>query len=318
MSVVPTIPFDQRIRGGVYGALVGDALGVPVEFKARSYLDTDPVVDMRGWGTWNQRPGTWSDDGSLLLCTVEGLLGSFSLEKMGELYVRWMGSGYWSARDAVFDIGATTTLALERLRAGESAEHSGGDDEQHNGNGSLMRILPAGLRYAHCQREQLSLRAMAISAITHAHPRSQLACALYGAIAAEVMAGVTLREAVRGAAISTRGLFEGRPAERAWFARILDGSLFDLPRSELMSTGYVIDTLESSLWCVYQNNDYASAVLAAVNLGGDADTTGCVTGGLAGVMYGSGAIPRPWLETLPKREAIDGLLNRFVEACAGN
>jgi len=311
----PTPTFADRIRGGVYGALVGDALGVPVEFKGRDDLARNPVAEMRSGGMWGQLAGTWSDDGAMLLCTAEASIGDFSAAHFGRLYVKWMRHAYWSARDDVFDIGGTTHRALSALADGLAIETVGEASEGSNGNGSLMRTLPLALRYAKQERESLIERAMAVSAITHAHPRAKLACALYCVIASELAKGVELGTALSTAAADLSPEWTRFPKERGWFARILDGSLFGLPRNELSSTGYVIDTLESSLWCVFQHKDFASAVLAAVNLGGDTDTTGCVTGGLAGVIYGYRAIPTEWIEALPKCSEIESLLQRFGAAC---
>ena len=149
MSASPVISQKDRILGGLWGSLVGDALGVPVEFKDRATVQLDPVRDMREFGTHRQPRGTWSDDSSMLLCTADSLLNhEFSLADMGERFVRWMNEGIWTAHGDVFDMGGTTCTALMRIAKGMPAEQAGGLHEDSNGNGSLMRILPAALRFA--------------------------------------------------------------------------------------------------------------------------------------------------------------------------
>lgn len=308
----------DRIRGGIYGALVGDALGVPVEFTGRTDRDEDAVAEMRSGGMWGQLPGTWSDDGAMLLCTAEAAIGDFSLPRFGKLYVRWMQSGYWSARGDVFDIGGTTARALTRLADGLPIDTVGGTGEGENGNGSLMRTLPLALRFSRESADVLIANAMNVSAITHAHPRSKIACAMHCLIAAALLDGTEIGSAVDAVRPRLEPLWVRHPKEKPWFARMLNKRLFGLSRNELCSTGYVIDTLESSLWCISHYGDFSSAILAAVNLGGDTDTTGCVTGGLAGVLHGYDAIPREWIDAIPRRAEIESLLARFIPACAGS
>src|SRR5262245_20405496 len=126
----------ERILGGLWGSLVGDALGVPVEFKDRAILQADPVTGLRGYGTHQQPPGTWSDDGALLLCTVDSLLtAEFDTTDMGQRFVNWCKRGLWTAWGDAFDIGMATSDALRRIENGVPAENAGGRGEYDNGNG---------------------------------------------------------------------------------------------------------------------------------------------------------------------------------------
>lgn len=305
-----------RIRGALYGALVGDALGVPVEFSTRAKRDADPVHDMRGNGTWNQLSGTWSDDGALLLCAADTLVEGFDLERMASAFVRWMKQGEWAARGNVFDIGHTTKAALDLVHSGCPADLAGGDGEQSNGNGSLMRILPVALKFADTAPATLASHAMSASTITHRHIRSQLACAYYCLVAQRLLLGEPIENACGGAAISFRAILAKHPVEQEIFARVLSPEFAKEPRASIRSGGYVINTLEASLWCLRNHSDFASTVLASVNLGGDTDTTGCVTGGLAGVHYGFSALPPAWIDRLPRRVDLYNLFDRFKRACS--
>ena len=311
-SVPPVVA--ARIRGGILGALIGDALGVPVEFQPRAARVADPVTNMRGFGTYNQPPGTWSDDGALLLCTAEAVLEGLDPERAGRLYLRWWREGHWAAHGKVFDIGNTTQAALARLEAGVPAEQAGGAGEADNGNGSLMRILPVALRFAAETPAVVARHAMRLSAVTHRHARSQLACAMYCFVAQELLRGIAPAEAWRNAVASFQPLLAEHPTDTAAFARVCGEDFASLAETQIQSGGYVINTLEAALWCLLQGGSFPDIVRRAVNLGGDTDTTGCVVGGLAGVWLGIDAIPGEWRNSLAKDPPIEGLIERFVAA----
>ena len=305
----------QRQLGGLWGAIVGDALGVPVEFTSREERRRDPVTDMRGYGTYRQPPGTWSDDSSLLLCTVEALCEQeYRAERLAGLFLAWQEWGYWTPHGSVFDIGIATQKALACLRDGMAPEEAGGAGEGDNGNGSLMRILPVALRYAGAPIDEMLGMAHRISAITHRHPRSQMACGLYCCMARGLLAGQSPADAYNLMIEQGKRYYNEEPFKREMphFARILSGEIANLAEREISSGGYVLHTLEASLWCLLSTTSYADAVLKAVNLGEDTDTTGCVTGGLAGLAFGLAGIPEAWREMIARNDDIDMLLHRFV------
>jgi ADP-ribosyl-[dinitrogen reductase] hydrolase len=197
----------DRVLGGLWGAVVGDALGVPVEVSSREAMLRDPVADLRGHGTHNQPKGTWSDDTSLMLCTIDSLLAhAFDEQDMGERFVRWSRGELWTPWGRVFDIGSATSAALRRIEQGVPAAQSGGADENSNGNGSLMRILPIALRFSNEPPERLLDFAHRASAITHRHPRSQMACGFYCLVAANLLKGDT-PSAAHAAAIQIAEIF---------------------------------------------------------------------------------------------------------------
>jgi ADP-ribosyl-[dinitrogen reductase] hydrolase len=295
--------------------LVGDALGVPVEFEDRATVQADPVTDMRGFGTHNQPPGTWSDDGSLTLCTVDGLLnGEFDLEDMGKRFNQWLNQGLWTAWGKPFDVGIATRSALFHIADGTPAERAGGTDEYSNGNGSLMRILPVALRFANEPIESFANRLKRVSAITHAHPRSQMACVLCGLVIRHLLRDRTVQLALDCARMEFAELYEQSPGFHH-FQHLLEDDFPSVPEPEIASTGYVLHTLHASLWCLLTTKDFRECVLKAVNLGDDTDTTGCVAGGLAGVAYGLKNIPFEWIRTIPRKGDVDCLFQKFVDMC---
>lgn len=312
---------SDRIRGGLMGALVGDALGVPVEFRNRSQLALDPVRGMRGFGTWNQPPGTWSDDGAMMMCTVEALARGGGASEVAAVFVRWMEEGYWAKRGVRFDIGGTTEDALCRVASGVPIDESGGRAESSNGNGSLMRILPVALRFGRAGDAELARQVMRIGGITHAHLRSQLACVLYTTFVEGLLRGLSVVRSHAEAVRRFAPLVERNPQELHAFGRLMSGDFRNVPASEIKASGYVIHTLEAALWCLHQADGFNDAVLRAVNLGEDTDTTGCVVGGAAGVAFGYEAIPREWTDAVmqectgsPERE-LGQWIDRFADQC---
>ena len=270
---------------------------------------------MREYGTHHQPRGTWSDDGALILCTVDSLLhAEFDLEDMGKRFVRWMNSGLWTANGDVFDVGLATTSALQKIASGTPAEQAGGQSEYSNGNGSLMRIVPVALRFAHEPIESLVHRLERASAITHGHARSRMACVFYGLTAAQLLLGLRPRSAVDAARIVFTVWYKQSP-EFSHFRHVLEDDLGSIPEDEIVSTGYVLHTLHASLWCLVKTQDFQECVLKAVNLGGDSDTTACVAGGLAGITYGVGNIPAEWIAQLPRNKDLDSLFNQFAQLC---
>ncbi|MCL6477508.1 MAG: ADP-ribosylglycohydrolase family protein [Peptococcaceae bacterium] len=305
----------ERIVGGITGVAIGDALGVPVEFKIRRDLHDDPVTDMIGYGTYNQPPGTWSDDTSLTLCLAESLSeAGYNPDDIAKRFVKWYREGYMTPYGEAFDIGGTTRQAILRLEEGVDPVHAGPADERSNGNGSLMRILPAAMYFSESDESDMVKAVCSISRITHGHPRSQLACVFYSLLAKELLKGEDFMGAYGNVINRLPALAQcfNLAGELPHFSRILTGMLEGLAENDINSDGYVVSTLEAALWCLLKGTNFSETVLKAVNLGSDSDTTGAVAGGLAGIYYGLGSIPRKWLDVLAKVEDVMVLSNKLA------
>lgn len=307
---------EQVIQAALLGHAVGDALGVPAEFNSRAHLKRHPVIDMTGYGTHNQPAGTWSDDTSLTLCAAESLCEGYDLRDMGQRFVRWMFKAHWTPHGEVFDIGQTTREAIFRLDKGIDPKQAGPTTDHSNGNGSLMRILPIAIYFAYSGVEARREAAMDCSRLTHGHIRSQLACAFY----AELVARLIGKQEYVAALCETQFMFDdliGRvcPQERSVFERVLDPAISKTKARHISGSGYVVHCLEASLWSCANSRSYEEAVLTAVNLGLDTDTTAAVTGGLAGLRFGMDAIPSRWIEQLARINDIKALYGRFAGAC---
>lgn len=307
----------NRIKSGLFGVAIGDALGVPVEFKSREKLKLNPVVDMMGFMSWNQPPGTFSDDSSLAFCTAESLCKGYDIEDMAQTFVKWMQEGYWGAHHKVFDIGGTTRYSLARVVKGESARNSGNFFEEDNGNGSLMRILPL-VFYLQQEKdvEVIYKKVKEVSSITHAHFRSVFACFIYVVYCLEILKDKDKFEAYKELQNIVSKFLEDKkynPAEIQLFDKILKNDIWTYAENEIRASGYVLHSLEASFWCFLNSNTYEETVLKAVNLGEDTDTTGAIAGGLAGIYYGIENIPQKWIDNLVRSNDIKDLAERLSQ-----
>ena len=303
---------ESRIAGGILGLVVGDALGVPVQFLPREVVRANPITGMDRAESPGRPPGTWSDDSSMALATIASLIDvGWDPRDVMDRFARWFFHGDHTPHGEAWDVGGTTQRAIERFAEGMPINEVGGREEHDNGNGSLMRILPVALWHAQDPHRVIVERAREASALTHAHPRTELCCAIYSLVVHAIMQGAGIRKALGAASrliepIVPRG-------EREVLKRLLSGAILDARGRDVESSGYVVHTLEAALWCCARHADYRSIVLEAVNLGDDADTTGAVAGGLAGVLYGEGAVPQEWVQALEQPNVVWHMAHRFAD-----
>ena len=316
---------QSKVIGGILGLAIGDALGVPVEFSARETLRRFPVVDMRAFGVHHQPRGTWSDDSSLAFCLAESLLIGYDLADLAKRFVNWYNYSYWTPHGHVFDVGIATSQAIHQLAIGVEPIKAGGKDEYSNGNGSLMRILPLLFFIKDKPIAERFEKVKDVSSLTHGHIRSIIACFYYLEFARYLLEGYDKFEAFEKTKhLINTFLTDNRIAEQTEidiFHRLLVNPIgdyeikpiFEYQESEISSSGYVVHTLEASIWCLLNSNSYSEAVLKAVNLGSDTDTTGAVVGGLAGILYGEAGISDEWKTQLVKSDEIREMGERLFE-----
>lgn len=307
---------------GVMGLIVGDALGVPVEFRSRNELMNKPVESMRAYGTYNQPAGTWSDDSSMTLATVDSLKNGYDPKDIMDKFVKWIMQAEYTPFQCVFDKGIATHVAISKYIDGESLFSCGGENERSNGNGSLMRILPVCI-YAYEQQKKCGMSdedvidmIHEVSALTHAHIRSLVACGLYFFMVREL-----LEEKGTLADCLQKGLDKGfefyksdmtNPDELLRYGRIRNiTELAKTDMDEIYSSGYVVYSLEAALWCLMNTDNYRDCMLKAVNLGSDTDTVAAIAGGLAGLFYGYDDIPQEWLDVIQRKSWIEEMLGEI-------
>ena len=312
---------EYKIKSVMIGHAVGDALGVPVEFAPREELAESPVTDMEGYGTYPVPAGSFSDDTSMSLATLDSLAcGQVRWEEIMDNFVRWLRDGAYTPTGTAFDIGRTCLHAIKTYLASDRTDATlcGGTDERSNGNGSLMRIHPfvlfATLTIPKGKEEDYWLWMGCIksaSSLTHAHDRAIMGCYIYGYCLTFLLHKATRESLVEGIKFAGKDL-DYLP-EFEHYRRIFDPDFEKLPMEKIKSSGYVVDTLEAALWCLLTTDNYRDCVLKAVNLGEDTDTVAAVAGGLAGALYGYDAIPEEWRNTLLKRDYIEELCKRASE-----
>jgi ADP-ribosyl-[dinitrogen reductase] hydrolase len=303
----------DKIKGGIFGLLVGDALGVPYEFHARETIPSFDEIEFEP-PTWFRRAhagvpiGTYSDDGAQALILLNTLLecDEFDAAHFAQGLIDWYDKGFMAVGGKVFDVGIQTANAIRELKRNIPPLLAGGTDEYSNGNGSLMRVLPLALWH---QGSDLELVADAFdqSAVTHGHLRAKLCCALYCLWARRILqreenawenAVETLYE------IFPEGTIENTEFETRIFPK---DAIFDVKGS-----GYVVDSLRAARWA-NGNKTYEETVKAAISLGDDTDTTACIAGGIAGLLHGFEAIPKRWVENLRGNEIFEPLLEKLLD-----
>ncbi len=286
--MIARAPARSRFRGCLLGLAVGDALGTTLEFRAPGSFA--PLTDMIGGGPFGLQPGQWTDDTSMALCLAHSLLHCRGFDAVDQMnrYCNWYRHGYMSSTGECFDIGGTVSQALEAyLRSGDP--FSGSQAESSAGNGSLMRLAPVAMYYAHSPLATVATMAADSSRTTHAAAEAVDACVLFAAQLRMALAGHDKQAILLG-----HGATPDAPAIAALALR--DHVAVDA--AAIRGSGYVVDALSAALWCFATTNDYASAVLKAANLGDDADTTAAICGQLAGAYYGLEGIPAGWRQTL--------------------
>lgn len=296
----------DRKRGALFGLAVGDAMGACVEFRAPGAFE--PVTGYRAGGPFDLEAGEWTDDTSMALALADSLARGWDLNDQARRYLSWWQTGKYSVNGVCFDIGGTTLSGLSTFAKTGNATVSGSLIGQ--GNGSIMRLSPVSIRYSSLvgtDPARLADLADASSAVTHATAEC--------------------RHAARVLALILAGLIEGHPRELVLapqgpilsaalanadiplaIAQVAQGSYRNNNPPDIRGSGHVVKSLEAALWAFHDAPDFASAVLKAVNLGEDSDTTGAVAGQLAGACFGESGIPTGWLAGLARKDMIEEVL----------
>ncbi len=291
----------DRASGALLGLAIGDAVGTTLEFKSR---DSYPMLtDMIGGGPFGLKPGEWTDDTAMALALADSLAAHPNLDEADLMhrFVEWHEKGTYSCTGSCFDIGITTSQALSRWkRTGDP--FAGSTDPQTAGNGSLMRLAPVAIRHWG-NRALLRDVAARQSRTTHAAPEAVDACVAYAEALADAIEGARRSEVLRDRLEPYAGAV----------AAIMAGGWRGKRRKDIRASGYVAHSPEASIWSFARTDNFRDAILLAANLGEDADTTGAITGQLAGAFYGSDGLPRNWVDRVawqPRIRAVaEGLMS---------
>lgn len=305
------VNLKDKIKGGIIGLLIGDALGVPYEFHAREEIPPFDEIEFEPPANFRRAHsgipiGTWSDDGAQALCLLASLLECerFDADDFAEKLIAWFREDYMAV-DEVFDVGIQTQRAILNLRRGDPPLEAGLSDERNNGNGSLMRVLPLAL-WHRGPDEDLVKDALDQSAVTHRHLRSKLCCALYCLWARRI-----LQNSEKPWKDAVETLYKIFPEGTVELEEIETKISPNDSIRDVKGTGYVVDSLLAARRA-NENKSYEEAVKAAISLGDDTDTTACIAGGIAGLKFGVEAIPKRWRDDLRGKEIYEPLLQKLI------
>ena len=296
----------SRYKGSLLGLAIGDALGTTLEFKEPgTFL---PITDMIGGGFFNLMIGEWTDDTSMALCLAESLIEKEKFDPTDQMqrYLKWFHEGHLSSNGNCFDIGNTVKTALKKFQLTKEP-YCGSEDPSTAGNGSLMRLAPIPLVYANNQKVAIEKAAQS-SRTTHGAENCIDACRYMTILMLRALKGKSKEVILNDITLTNLEILDQKPLAPK-VAEIASGSYKRKEPPDIKGTGYVVKSLEASLWAFYKSETFEEGALMAVNLGDDADTTGAIYGQLAGAYYGEEEIPTKWKENL----AYKGLIIRFAE-----
>ena len=302
---------------GMMGVIVGDALGDPVQFMSRDEIagrEAGPVTGMESGGVYHMPEGTWTDDSSMALAALDSIreLGEVDLEDIMTRFINWYEDGEYTPFGEAFDMGNTCSCAIERFEREKDPMTCGGTTEHSNGNGSLMRIMPACL-YAYEKKlgDNEAMKVVhEVSGLTHNHLRAKMACGSYYFCVKGILDGEgRLIDRLQNGLDHGFSFYERditNLAQLSYYGRFRDLKAFaEIPESGIKSTGYVVDSIEAAIWSLIRTDSYRDCLLTAVNLGDDSDTVGAIAGGLAALFYGYDGIPEEWLAVIQRRDWIE-------------
>lgn len=304
----------MKVESGIIGFVIGDTMGVPVEFNSREKLLLNPVTEMLEYGTHNMPKGCWSDDTSMTLATMDSLIKckEINTNDMADKFIKWYRNGEYTATGIMFDIGTTTQQALVKYQRGiDIASKCGGEREYDNGNGSLMRIL---LIAYYCflkglEDTEILKIVKEVSSITHRHQISILGCYIYVRLAMELLKGKELLQAYQEIKKLDYSYFTEDTICK--YERILNSNIGLYNINDISSNGYIVSTLEAVIWTLINSKSFNETIIKAINLGEDTDTVGACVGGLAGIYYGIENINQKWKDNILRYDYIINMCKEF-------
>lgn len=303
----------SKVVDAVIGHAVGDAMGVPTEFCMRKYLLKNPVLEMVSSPKIGQPAGTWSDDTSMEICTIQSYIEKefFDYDDIMTKWMEWINEGKYTATGETFDVGRTCLAAIRKYAENVPALKCGAIGEYSNGNGSLMRILPVAIYsfIKNIPEEDIIKLTNELSSLTHANDISKLGCYIYVKYIYFLLNG----DSKETAYIKIQKLDYSMYSNHAicQYQRILKGNIKDLLINDIKSTGYVVDTLECALWIFLNSTSFKECIISSTNIGNDTDTIGAIVGSMAGIIYGISEIPKKWLDKLQRKEYLINLAREF-------
>ena len=309
---------NNRCRGTLIGLAIGDALGAAVEFKSPGSFK--PVTGYRDGGPHGLDAGEWTDDTSMALALADSIAtAGWDLNDQADRYVQWWKTGKYSVNGRCFDIGITTRSAMGHFVTKKNALTSGDRSDRASGNGSIMRLAPVPIRFGHLyvdQLDELSRLAEESSLPTHASDQCLSACRYLATVLAALIHGEDRGEVLSPDWKPLQQLNDIKPLHPL-IQEVALGSFRQKQPPAIQGSGWVVKSLEASLWSFQDAESFDDAVLKAVNLGDDADTTGAVCGQLVGAYFGETGIPESLRSGLARMDIIEEALGGILRKSGG-
>jgi ADP-ribosyl-[dinitrogen reductase] hydrolase len=323
------IPPDKLYKS-VIGYALGDAYGIPFEMEHKYYANLYNQNElMIGFRTHNQPEGTWSDDTSMVLATMDTLGKWDTLVDTGKgvihdeffinlmhAFSEWRNKGTYGCHGECFDVGFTTDAAIKEFELNKDIHVCGRKEETDCGNGSLMRMLPIGFASINLSLEQRYEWCVQFSSLTHANPLNFICCFIYVELVAGLISGLSFDEAYEKSKKSVNQLNKHgylRLLDLGKLNRILNPGFANLTIDEIHGQSYVVNTLEAVIWIILNRSDYKSTITLGVTLGNDTDTIAALAGGLCGIIYEK-PFPHEWMEELKNIDLLMNISSKFVRS----
>ncbi|MBR3898282.1 MAG: ADP-ribosylglycohydrolase family protein [Bacilli bacterium] len=302
------------IRDGIIGFAIGDAMGVPVEYEEREELIKNPITSMKGYGTHDVPEGTWSDDTSFVLATMDSIIkcGDISYNDIADKYCNWIRNGDYTATGKIFDIDITSKNALLKYASSKDVSTCGQNGIKDNGNGSLSRMIPVAYYcfYNHLRSSEVYELVRGVSSITHSSSESILGCFIFVNYLLFILNGKDKYASYNMIKfLDYKEFFDEDTIE--FYNRLLKTNINNLRVDDLKSESYIVYTLETILWIILNCNSAAEAIVGAVNLGGDTDTIAAHVGAISGIIYGIEDIPSKWVHAMKNFDYLEGMIRKF-------
>ena len=305
----------SKVTDSIIGHAVGDAMGVPTEFCIREKLQANPITTMIGYGQHDVPEGSWSDDTSMEIATIDSIINKRSIdyEDIMTNFYYWLHDAKYTPGDEVFDAGRTCIQSIINFSKGMKPLECGQTSISSNGNGSLMRILPVALYSYYKKLSEMEILELTnnISSLTHAHEISKLGCYIYVRYTMLLLDGKSKEMAYKQLKNLDYSTYSDESLK--CYERILKSKINEYELNEISSRGYVVDTLEAVFWTLLKHENYRDIIIEAINLGNDTDTVGAIVGSLAGILYGIDNIPKEWIDKLVKKDYLLDLAKNFEE-----
>ena len=306
----------SKITDSLFGHVLGDALGTPVECLSRDYLQEHKVTEMLGGeSSQHKEPiGSWSDDTSMELALIDSIIKTKTIDydDIMNNFLLWIDEGKYTPSNHAFGVGKRCLASINNYKSGKNALECGNAEKESMSNGSLMRILPVAL-YSYAKKlseEEIIELTNNVSSLTHRQEEVQFACYIYVKYIIDLLNGAKKEQAYDN--LRNRKYTYSNESINL-YSRLIKDDIRELKINDINSSSYIVDTIEASFWCLLNNNNFEDTIITAVNLGQDTDTIAAIAGSMAGIIYGINNMPKRWIDALKKKEYLTSIFNKFEE-----